>query len=92
MAGLALCAVAFSSVLVLADPRCPNRVQAMRPAIDGAGHGDVAGGAFGYHARMSLEFLALNVVVAERAGEFCMRRTMAGRALEAAVAHGETIQ
>ena len=67
----------------------------MRPIRRGAaadGHGDVAGGAFHHHAGMALDFLVPHIVVGVDAGEFCVRRTVAGFALQTAVAGGKTEQ
>ena len=95
MTSLALGGVAVNEVMMIVYPVLIDGVHAMRAAIQvgaGGSHGDVAGGAFDHHATVALESDVAQVVIGVRAGELGVRGAVAGRALQAAVADGETIE
>src|ERR1039457_211028 len=91
VAGLAGRLITIRHVLVGTDPGGADRVQSVRPTGYGVGDRSVARCALDEHSHMPLQGGALDVVVDNRSGEFGVRRAVAGFALQAAVAAGESV-
>lgn len=67
----------------------PVRIDGMhpvRPAVDRLRHGIVASGATGKHPGMTLKLLVLKIVISMQRREFRVGGSVAGAALEVAVA------
>ena len=73
-------------IVMIFNPCIADGVHAVGASVRGGGHGRVASGTLDHHAGMSLQFLAAQIIIPMRAGEFRVRRSVAGRALEAAMA------
>lgn len=82
----------FGSTLVARNPGACRCVHAMRSTTNGIGHADMASCAFAHGTGMALQVLTEYIVIYMRTGVLGMGGTVAGLALQTAMASTETVQ